>query len=445
MKGMEERMAADEFDVVVVGAGMAGLTAARALGEGGLRVCVLEARDAVGGRIMTKRAEAEVVELGAEFVHGRPPELWALIDEIGLESYERDGAQVGFEDGWLQDYSDELDDVFEPLEELEDWTGPDCSFAEFLDRKGIDGGRRWQMVGYVEGFNAADHGVISAASLGAQQKAEDATEGDRVFRVRDGYDRLPEYLAERVTELGGVVRLGHVVEEIRWSEGGAEIVTGMGVFSARRVVVTLPLGVLQRGSVRFTPPVDGVMDAAAKMRMGQVCRLTLVFRSRFWQQLEPQPAMGRLSFLFTFEEMPRVWWTPHPEVSNSITGWVGGPKAEELIRLSTEELARVAVRTLAKVMGLEEEAVRRELIECYTHDWEADEFARGAYSYVAAGGLGAPAAMAEPVAGTLFFAGEHTDVSGHWGTVHAAMRSGLRAAEQIWRGLARLPYRTPDG
>ena len=80
---MEERMA-DEFDVVVVGAGMAGLTAARALGEGGLRVCVLEARDAVGGRLMTRRVGAEVVELGAEFVHGRPAELWALIDEMGL-------------------------------------------------------------------------------------------------------------------------------------------------------------------------------------------------------------------------------------------------------------------------------------------------------------------------------------------------------------------------
>ena len=235
----------------------------------------------------------------------------------------------------------------------------------------------------------------------------------------------------QVRELGGVVRLGQVVEEIRWREGGAEIVTAQGSFSARRVVVTLPLGVLQRGSVKFTPPVDRVMEAAAKMRMGQVCRFTLVFRSRFWEHLEPQPAMRRLSFLFTFEEMPRVWWTPHPELSNSITGWVGGPKAEELLGLSKTELEGVAVRTLAKVMGLAENAVREELIECYTHDWQADEFARGAYSYVAVGGLGAPAAMAEPVERTLFFAGEHTDVTGHWGTVHAAMRSGLRAAQQI--------------
>ena len=119
--------------------------------------------------------------------------------------------------GGCEDFSAELDDVFEPLEELEGWTGPDCSFAEFLDREGIKGERRWQMVGYVEGFNAADHGVISAASLGgAQQRAEDEIGvGPRCSGCGDGYDRLPEYLAERVKELGGVVRLAGVAEEIR--------------------------------------------------------------------------------------------------------------------------------------------------------------------------------------------------------------------------------------
>jgi monoamine oxidase len=68
---------------------------------------------------------------------------------------------------------------------------------------------------------------------------------------------------------------------------------------------------------------------------------------------------------------------------------------------------------------------------CYTHDWQHNRFALGAYSYVATGGLDASRQMTEPVAETLFFAGEHTDTSGHWGTVHAAMRSGLRAAEHV--------------
>jgi poly(A) polymerase len=421
----------EQFDVIVVGAGMAGLTAARALGEGGLRVLILEARDTVGGRIMTQRVAGEALELGAEFVHGRPPELWALIDEIGLETYERDGTQVGFEDGKLEDFSGEMDDVFTPLEDLEGWTEPDCSFAEYLDRKQIEPEDRQQIVGYVEGFNAADHHVISVASLGAQQKAEDATEGDRIFRVKAGYDRLPQHLAGRAAELGGSILLGHQVSEIQWSKGSAQVVTAQGTFATKRLIVTLPLGVLHRGSVKFSPPVTTITEAAAGMRMGQVCRFTLMFRRRFWEELDPQPAMRELSFLYTFGNMPPVWWTPHPEVSNSLSGWVGGPRSEALIGLSAEELKQVAAASLAKVMGLTTAAVLAEITGCYTHDWQADEFALGAYSYVAVDGLGAAAAMAHPLEDTLYFAGEHTDVTGHWGTVHAAMRSGLRAAEQI--------------
>jgi monoamine oxidase len=421
----------EKSDVIIVGAGMAGLTAARALGEGGLRVLILEARDTVGGRIMTRHVDGEALELGAEFVHGRPPELWALIDEIGLETYERDGTQVGLEDDRLTNLSGEMDDVFESLEELKSWTKPDCSFAEYLDRNEIGPEDRQQIVGYVEGFNAADHRLISTASLGAQQKAEDATEGDRIFRVKAGYDRLPQYLAGRVLELGGSTLFGHPASEIRWSAGSAEVLTQQGTFAAKRIVVTLPLGVLQRGSVKFSPPVPEILEAAAGMRMGQVCRFTLMFRRRFWEELEPQPAMRELSFLYTFGEMPPVWWTPHPEVSNSLSGWVGGPRSEALVGLSAEDLKQVAATSLAKGMGLNPDAVLAEITGCYTHNWQADEFALGAYSYVAADGLGAATAMSQPVAETLYFAGEHTDITGHWGTVHAAMRSGLRAAKQI--------------
>ena len=83
------------------------------------------------------------------------------------------------------------------------------------------------------------------------------------------------------------------------------------------------------------------------------------------------------------------------------------------------------------LFGVAEDVVRAQLVATYTHDWSGDAFSRGAYSYVPVGAIDAPAAMAEAVADTLFFAGEHTDVTGHWGTVHAAIRSGLRAAAQV--------------
>jgi len=428
-------MTSETNDVVIVGAGMAGLTAARALAEAGVRALVLEAQERIGGRIMTQHVGGEAIELGAEFIHGRPPELWALIDEAGLESYERGGAQVCFEDGALTNCSGGMDDVFEPLEKLEHFDGPDITFAEYLDRDEISEEDRGRMIGYVEGFNAADHRVISAASLGAQQKAEDASDGDRIYRLRGGYDQLPAYLERRIVEFGGIVRTGAPVKEIRWEAGRVEVATNAGAFQAQKAVVTLPLAVLQGGSVAISPEPEFVLQAANRLRMGQACRFTLLFREQFWKALSPQPELSEMSFLFSFSEMPPVWWTPHPEASNSITGWVGGPRSEALAGMGAEELGLHASSALARIFGLEQDHIHGLLFGCYTHDWHHDAFSGGAYSYVAAGGLDASRRMSEPVAKTLYFAGEHTDITGHWGTVHAAMRSGLRAAAQILEDL----------
>jgi monoamine oxidase len=427
----------DTHDVVVVGAGMAGLTAARALAEAGLQVLVVEAQDRIGGRILTRHVGDEAIELGAEFIHGRPPELWALIDEAGLETYERDGAQVCFEEGALRDCGGEMDSIFEPLERLKDFAGPDMSFAEYLDRERTPMEQRGPMIGYVEGFNAADHREISAASLGAQQKAEDASGSDHNYRLRGGYDQLPRYLSERITEFGGRVLTGTAVKEIRWEQGLVEVVSDLWNFSAPRAVVTLPLAVLQSGSVTIEPQPTRILEAAKRLRMGQVRRFTLLFAERLWENLPPQPALGEMSFLFAFGEMPPVWWTSRPEMTHTITGWVGGPRSGALTGMDAKTLGRKACATLGRIFGVKKERVHELMRGCYTHDWQYDRFALGAYSYVATGGLKASRQMTEPVEETLFFAGEHTDVTGHWGTVHAAMRSGLRAAEQILAGARR--------
>src|SRR5580698_5383909 len=349
-------------DVVVIGAGMAGLTAARALAEAGLKVLVVEAQDRIGGRILTRHIGEEAIELGAEFIHGRPPELWALIDEAGLETYERDGAHLSFEDGALSDRGGGMDQVFESLEKLEDFTGPDISFAEYLDHQHVPLEERNGMIGYVEGFNAADHHEISVASLGAQQKAEDTVEGDRLFRLRGGYDQLPEYLARKIEEHGGRIVTGTPVKEIHWQPGLVEIATDAEIFHAEKAVITLPLAILQNGSVSITPGPEKILTAANQLRMGQVCRFTLLFRKRFWQTLPPQPALSELSFLLAFSEMPPVWWTPHPEASNTITGWIGGPRSAALSRMDAAEIGRYACAALGRVLGLNPDQVHEQLL-----------------------------------------------------------------------------------
>jgi monoamine oxidase len=429
-----------DVDVLIIGAGMAGLTAARTLAERNISVRIVEARERVGGRVFSVPVEGGgVAELGAEFVHGCPPELWALIDESGMKTVEREGSMLREQPGGeLVEDDPEDSGMFQPLEELETLQGEDAAFADWLKASAVPEEDRAALTGYVEGFNAADAARISVKSLGIQQRAEDANEGDRSSHVVGGYQQLAEYLAARVKELGAEVRLGCEVKSITWTDGRVAVETWQEKMLAKRCIVTLPLSVVQQtnqaGSLTMEPEPKAVPHAR-RMAMGHATRFTMVFRERWWEQsgVLERDALAEMSFLFTSERMPPVWWTSTPEKERfpSLTGWVGGPRAKLLEGKSAEELGLEACTQLAEVFAVSEDLVRAALISTHTHDWAGDRYSLGAYSYVPVGAIDASAAMCVPEAATMYFAGEHTDTSGHWGTVHAAMRSGLRAAAQI--------------
>ena len=408
------------FDVIIIGAGMAGLAAARTLAEAGLSVVVLEAQSRIGGRILSVDTGGPVVELGAEFIHGKPPELWDLIAEAGVETYERTGdflRREGDELVPMEDWKDEDD----PLESLKNFPGPDCSFVEYLDRTGFRPEERQQEIGYVEGFNAADATQVSAMALGLQQAAEDAIEGDRSWRIVGGYCRLPDFLHARAEAAGATVVLKAPVSAIRWQPNSVTVCSADGrVWKAAKVVVTVPLGILQSGSLAFDPPIPAVHQAAGMLRVGHACRFTMVFSKTLW------PA--GMNFLMTLDSLPSVWWTGE---GHSLTGWVGGPRGLSLLAHAPEALQSHAMAAVAAALARPQGEVEAALVSFHSHNWDADPYSRGAYSWVATGGLDASAALANPIAETLYFAGEHTDITGLWGTVHAALRSGLRAAQQI--------------
>jgi len=426
----------NEFDVLVVGAGAAGLQAARILADAGRRVAVLEARDRIGGRILTRRVdgpngEIVPVELGAEFIHGLPDDTWRLARAAGLETYELHGAMTSFANGRLQGV-DEAPAALEVLEDMADWlsaqpSGTDLTFADYLGLAGIDGRRRRDAIRYVEGFNAADHRLIGVAALARQQAAEQQIEADRLFHFSAGYDALPVFLANRFAAAGGTLLLDRTVSQIDWSAGkvvahGRDSNGSRCEWSACSAVITLPLGVLQSGSVRFTPSPLHIPAEARRMAMGHVIRVTLLFRARFWQE--------DMSFLFADAGLPSTWWTPHPAAIPMLTGWIGGPSSVGVERGSLIERCITQLGAIFSRPALE---ITERLASWHFHDWSADEHACGAYSYAPAGAATASANLAEPLSRTLWFAGEHVCASGHWGTVHGALQSGASAAAGLLR------------
>jgi monoamine oxidase len=412
-----------DCDVVVVGAGVAGLAAARGLAEAGLAVVLLEAAERVGGRVLTARlAGCDLpMEAGAEFVHGRPPELLELIAEAGLTLTEREGRFYSFENGRLgaAEWEHSAFDVQDRLP-----SERDRPFAEFLAEQKLPEKIARRVTDYVEGFNAADARVIGTAALRKQQRAEESIGGERVLRIREGYDHLPLFLLDRFLAAGGRAHLSTPVTEIEWKRGDVRVRTANAALSqiqARRAVIALPLGVLQAGSVTIEPIPQKAAEAIAKLRMGTATRITLVFREQFWREAAPD-----LNFLFAAGEALPVWWSP-AAASAMLTGWVGGPKAAQCP--AGEALRDAALATLGKIF-------RRDNLDSLlagwtAHDWQRDPLSLGVYSYAPAGAVEASDALAEPVEDTLYFCGEHTDTTGHWGTVHAALRSGLRVSRII--------------
>jgi monoamine oxidase len=440
---------ADGDDVIVIGAGAAGMAAAVELAAAGFSVSILEARDRIGGRIFTQRDRSfdAPIELGAEFIHGLPPEIWQLLQKRKVSITEVSG------DNWCADEAglcrcDFFSHVDAVLQKMDD-RSEDESFIDFLEHQfpSKDDPKQEEVkrraLDYVSGFNAADPALVSMHWLVREMHAEEKIEGDRAFRSQNGYDDLLEIFRQQLAEARVSVRTETVVERIRWRRGEAEVMArtplGGAILNARRVLVTLPLAVLQGapgelGAIEFVPALPPQkVEAMKKLEMGKVIRIVLRFRERFWENISPEKSktLSEMSFLFSHDEWFPTWWTRMPEKLPIITGWAPFHSAERLSGKSREFVVARSLETLQCLLGVAIKDLQHNLEAAYFHDWQSDPFSRGAYSYAKVGADGAQEELGRPLENTLFFAGEATDVSGHNGTVHGAIASGQRAATTL--------------
>ena len=486
--------------VIVIGAGAAGLAAARDLGKAGRAVIVLEARDRIGGRVCTHTDphQSVPIEYGAEFIHGKSPELWQLARAANLETYEVSKRHWYFEDGELSK-SREFWETIERLIDQMKSSPVDQSLKEFLDQLPDDEETRRakaMVTRYVEGFHAASIARIGTRGLVVATEAADSIDGDRAFRFVAGYASLMEALRAEAETYGANFRLNTVVKEIHWQDGQVEVsgharvprassTTGasdveeaaLERFNADAVIVTLPLSILQKspdnGGIRFVPELpDPKQSAISTLVMGNVIKINLLFRERFWEKVkrwdnEGSEAGFREAGFFHFPGLPfPTWWTQLPVRAPLLVGWVGGTQASDLSprsgRLTVAQhfsagidvtdgiqareagdrdhgisrdagenlLLDRAIASLSRIFNLPAADIHEQLDRCYIHDWRTDPFTCGAYAYLPVNGVEAQRVLSEPVDSKLFFAGEATSV-GHIGTVHGAIQSGQRVAREI--------------
>jgi monoamine oxidase len=435
--------------VVIVGGGVAGLAAARRLREHGLHCVVLEARTRIGGRVFTiTDARSPVpIELGAEFIHGEAPELADIAREAGLTAVDIIGERWAAAHGRftaLSNFWERLDRV---LGKAKAQREPDRPLSALFDER--PGGHRFARDRtlareFVEGFHAAELDRISERAIAEGGNPGEDPDEQRIARFVDGYGAVVQWL---VSPVQSDVQCGRVVEHVEWDEGHVSVAAsaaGMAEeYAARAAVVTVPVSLLHAdargaGAIVFDPEVREIRDTAAHVAMGQVRRIALLLDRSLIELLDDRrrKQLARLTFIHARGVDVPVWWTSFPLRTNVVVGWAGGPAAIALER-HAHDFERRAVASLASALDLDQRRLARHLVASFTHDWGHDPFARGAYSYSLVGGSDASKRLARPVRHTLFFAGEATDEDGRTATVHGAIASGYRAAEQTARALVR--------
>ena len=421
--------------VLIIGAGASGLMAANILAENNFKVTVLEARDRTGGRIHTIQSLFSLpIEAGAEFMHGKQPLTNSLLEKFGINTTSLSGNWYQVRDGQRQE-GDFFDEDWERLTKALKKLDKDTDIGSFLEthfNKPADRELVEKVRGFVEGYDAADMDRASAIALREEWSSSDE---EHQYHIEGGYGRLIQSLEDRMTTLGGSVLLSTTVKEIQWKKGQSTVITTTGSsFTSPKIIVTVPLGVLQHAGITFTPALPEYFEAFSVMGFGGVIKFFAEFEDAFWDNRVDRVLPG-LAFVISDGEIP-TWWTHRPHRNPILTGWLGGPSTQKM-EADPAFLRNKAVGSLAYIFQCKTEEVERGIMRWHVENWVTDPLAMGAYAYPTTDTAQALDVVTRPVHDTIYFAGEAMYRGSAIGTVEAALVSGKDAADHIVRSFVR--------
>ncbi|WP_426519198.1 flavin monoamine oxidase family protein [Diaminobutyricibacter sp. McL0618] len=446
-------MSAIERDVVIIGAGASGLTAATELKKAGLTVAVLEARDRVGGRLWTDDVDGAMLEIGGQWVSPDQDALKSTLAELGLETYPRyrEGENVYLnEAGELTRFEGEifpvpprteaeivtliekLDALVAEIDPDRPWEHPlakdldEVSFSRWLETQTDDQEARDNIGMFIAGamltkpahaFSALQ-ALLMAASAGSFSNLVDA---DFILdkRVIGGLQQVPLLLAER---LGGDVRLGQAVRTLRWHDGGVTAVTDSVEVKARFAVIAVPPILISR--IGYEPPLPRRQQQLHQhLSMGFVIKVHAVYETPFWREA------GLSGTAFSPYELVHEAYdnTNYGDERGTLVGFVADEAADGVFALTAEERKQRILTSLSHYYG--EKAL--EPVVYYESDWGSEEWTRGAYAAsFDMGGLARYGADLRTPVGPIWFS--CSDMAGKgYQHVDGAIRVGRETAAGI--------------
>jgi monoamine oxidase len=428
-----------DADILIIGAGAAGLMAARELARTGKKVIVLEAQNRIGGRIHTvyEKESLKSIELGAEFVHGDLPVTLGLLHEAGIKYNPASASMWRYEDGKFttsESFIEHWDLFIDKLNKLEQ----DISIDDFIELE-FPGDKyrelRESVRQFVSGYDTANPKKASSFALRNEWQSED--EGAQ-HRIEGGYGKLMNYLAWECEANGGQIKLNNTVKDIYWELGKVTVITiDDAAYHAKKVIMAIPLGMLQagvgeKGTLAFHPALKEHQEAIQQMGFGAVIKILIDFNEAFWEN-EPggeSENLENMGYLFSQEEIP-TWWTQFPERSTIFTGWIGGPDAWAKKDMPDDEILKQSLQSIANIFKLEVNELQNRIRSWHVVNWTSRPFIRGSYAYDTTDAPQARKILNSPVNDTVFFAGEYLYEGPAMGTVEAALTSGKNTAERI--------------
>lgn len=413
-----------KYDVIIVGAGAAGLLAMSELAKAGCQVCMLEAGGTAGGRISTIRENFEhQVEAGAEFIHGKLPFTFQLLKQAGLTYEAVEGKMIGVRQGQWQseEHYEHWDEFMQQLRKLK----TDITILQFLEENFSDQEYihlRQAVQRFSEGFDLAD--ISKASILSIKKEWEDIDK--KQYRIKGGYIQLIDHLVNICRQLKAEFYFNTCVTKIDHKEGNVIVHTADNKkFDADKLIITVSAGVLQSGTIQFRPALIDHAVAIQGLGFGAVIKFLLEFKTNFWNEFDDEAG-----FLLTDEEVP-TWWTQLPAESSLLTGWLGGPNATKKIFEPTPSLLKTALQSLSSIFRIPPAMLQEELTNYKIINWLNQPHIKGGYSYSTLHSEKAKEILASPVNNTIYFAGEAISRSQSQGTVESALQSGHDTAKMV--------------